>query len=297
MTRLRGLAASALVLCLLPIAAGAHNIKDSIQTQQGRIRETQAQLLHEKHALMAAQTREADLRRQLGETDQSIVSVSSSLDDLSAQVHHNRAKLEWNAVQLQAAQATLDRHSDVLHRQLVDAYEHGDIGYLNILLSSTSFSDFVERWDDIRYLIDANERAIRERRSVEEQVADVQRRLDVAQSQLDGSVNRQQQTQSQLNSLAATRQGLVIEAQAQRENVATQVSQLEDLSAQEEAALEQLIVERQREEAARRDAQRRAALLAGRAAPAPPSTGQFSWPVSGPITSPFGYRSDPYGAG
>jgi murein DD-endopeptidase MepM/ murein hydrolase activator NlpD len=166
-----------------------------------------------------------------------------------------------------------------------------------VLLSSTSFSDFVERWDDIRYLIDANEQAIRQRRSAEERVAAVQHSLDGSENMLETSLNRQQQARYQLDALAQTRQGLLGEAQAQRQNVAAEVTHLEELSAQEEAALVQLIIERQREEAARREAERRAALLAGRAAPPAPSTGDFSWPVSGPITSPFGYRSDPYGGG
>jgi murein DD-endopeptidase MepM/ murein hydrolase activator NlpD len=293
----RILAAVAIATLAQPMPAAAGTIKDSIQTQQQRIRETQQRLQHEKGALDAARVREADLQRQLAETSESIAEVRDSLDDLSTQVKHNRTKLAWNTIQLDAAQATLDRHNEVLRRRLIDAYEHGDLGYLNVLLSSTSFSDFVERWDDIRYLIDANQQAIRERRSAEESVAAVQRSLDGAENSLETSLNRQQQARYQLDALAQTRAGLLTEAQSQRQDVAAEVTHLEELSAQEEAALERLIVERQREEAARREAERRAALLAGRAAPPAPSTGEFSWPVSGPITSPFGYRSDPYGGG
>jgi murein DD-endopeptidase MepM/ murein hydrolase activator NlpD len=293
----RILAAVAIATLAQPMPVAAGTIKDSIQTQQQRIRETQQRLQHEKGALDAARVREADLQRQLAETSESIAEVRGSLDDLSTQVKHNRTKLSWNTIQLDAAQATLDRHNEVLRRRLIDAYEHGDLGYLNVLLSSTSFSDFVERWDDIRYLIDANQQAIRERRSAEESVAAVQRSLDGAENSLETSLNRQQQARYQLDALAQTRAGLLTEAQSQRQDVAAEVTHLEELSAQEEAALERLIVERQREEAARREAERRAALLAGRAAPPAPSTGEFSWPVSGPITSPFGYRSDPYGGG
>jgi murein DD-endopeptidase MepM/ murein hydrolase activator NlpD len=54
-----------------------------------------------------------------------------------------------------------------------------------------------------------------------------------------------------------------------------------------------MIVERQREEAARREADRRARQLAGQTLPAETGPGLFSWPASGPITSPFGVRSDP----
>lgn len=66
---------------------------------------------------------------------------------------------------------------------------------------------------------------------------------------------------------------------------------MESLSAAEESALEGLILERERELAA----QRRAAGIAGGVESGTP--GMFSWPVTGTITSPFGWRSNPFGGG
>ena len=65
---------------------------------------------------------------------------------------------------------------------------------------------------------------------------------------------------------------------------------MEDLTASEEAALEALIREREQELAA----QRRAAGIAGGTESAG-AGGSFSWPVTGTITSPFGWRSNPFG--
>ena len=67
------------------------------------------------------------------------------------------------------------------------------MGYLNVLLSATSFNDFVERWDDIRYLIAANERTVRERRDAERAVAFVQRELERQRLELSYSAKREQQ--------------------------------------------------------------------------------------------------------
>jgi murein DD-endopeptidase MepM/ murein hydrolase activator NlpD len=205
---------------------------------------------------------------------------------------------------LNAAEATLQRHNDALKRRLVDAYERGDLGYVNVLLSATSFSDFVERWDDIRYLIAANQKTVRERRAAEHAVSLARRDLEGERLALADAEQRQQEAKYQLASLAAQRQQLYEVAQLQRRSVANEVVQLEELSAAEEASLEAMIRERQRIEEERRaaeDAQRRrAAQLAGQALPPPENTGApgtFSWPVSGPITSPFGMRPNPLGQG
>ncbi len=69
---------------------------------------------------------------------------------------------------------------------------------------------------------------------------------------------------------------------------------MENLSAGEEAQLEGLILESEREIEAQQASGRRAAGIAGTP---PRSNGRFSWPVTGMITSPFGWRSNPFGGG
>jgi murein DD-endopeptidase MepM/ murein hydrolase activator NlpD len=68
------------------------------------------------------------------------------------------------------------------------------------------------------------------------------------------------------------------------------VAQIENLSAAEEAQLENLILQRERE----LEAQRRAAGISG-GIESQGAAGMFSWPVTGTITSPFGWRSNPFG--
>jgi len=279
-------------------------IGDKIQSKQAEIEATRKRLDEKRSQLRFQQVRAEDLQRQLDETNSGIAHVSASLDALDAEVRGNERRLAWNDVQLRAAEATLKRHDDALKHRLVDAYERGDLGYVNVLLSSASFSDFVERWDDIRYLIAASERAVRARRAAERDVAAKQVALERQRLELGASLERQQRAKYQLASLASQRTQLVAAAEAQRRSVATEVAHLEELSAAEEAELEEFIRVRQREEAARRaaeaEARRRAAQLAGQALPPPEhegAPGSFAWPVSGPITSPFGMRSNPFGGG
>jgi len=286
-----------------PHTAGATSISSKIESKQAELSATRSKLERRKHDLALARARESDLEGQLSETNAGISRVGATLDVLSGQVAASQRKLAWNKVQLDAAEATLARHNDALRRRIVDAYERGDVGYLNVLLAATSFNEFVERWDDIRYLVVQTERTVRERRAAEHAVASARVSLEGEQLRLNEAVATQQRVQAQLASLAEQRRSLVAAASVERQTVAGQVAQLEDLSASEEGALEALIRERQREEEERRralaEAARRAALLNGQAPPPenPGAPGAFSWPVSGPITSPFGLRPNPFGSG
>jgi murein DD-endopeptidase MepM/ murein hydrolase activator NlpD len=273
---------------------------DPISQKQAEIEATRERLERKRGLLHFQEVRENDLAGQLADTNRGIARVGANLADLGAQMRSNQQKLAWNALQLAAAKTTLARHNDALRRRLVDAYEYGDTDYIDVLLSATSFTDFAERWEDIRYLVAANERTVRERRAAESLVERVQRDVERERVVIDDVIARERQTRMQLAELATQRVALVVAAEAQRRSVSTEVAQLEELSAAQEAELERFIRARQQLEEQRRQAadaeRRRAAELAGQAVPAPVNAGapgSFSWPASGPITDPFGMRMHP----
>ncbi len=288
----------------LEAPAARAGVTERIGATQREIQATQQRLRDQRATLQLQTVRFRELERQVAETNDGIARTSDRLDVLDAQLRHTERNLAWNRVQLDAAERTLARHDGALRHRLVDAYERGDLGYVNVLLSSTSFGDFVERWEDIRYLIAANERTVRERRAAEGAVASARAELEGKQLGLVETRRREDETKRQLASLAEQRTQLAHAADVARRSSATQIAELENLSAAQEHALEELIRERQRAEAARRAAEeaqrRRAAQLAGQAVPPPANSGApgaYSWPASGPITSPFGMRADPFGHG
>jgi murein DD-endopeptidase MepM/ murein hydrolase activator NlpD len=290
----RVLALAALAALVPQLALAKTHIEDKINAQQAKIHAVHTKL-HEKRAqLVDARAKVGSIQSQLAETNRNITLVNGRLGELQGRIHWTERKLAWNQIQLNAARATLHRHQDALNRRLVDAYEHGDLGYVDVLLRARSFGDFVERWNDIRYLVRSSEATIRARRDDAKKVATIERGLLGTQAQLQGQEAQVRQQRYALDGLAAQRRILLAQADTQRKEVETEVSQLDEESASAEAALEQLIREKQAEEEARRLAARRAAQLAGEAVPEEPSApGQLTWPVSGPISSPFGMRNNP----
>ena len=277
------------VIAFLPHVATAQSIDAKIRAEKEKQAAIQARLHQKRAELHGVTLRYNDLQRQLGETNDAIAQVNGRLGSLQVQANSTQRRIDWNTVQLDAAKKSLALHDTLLRRRLVNIYENGDLSYLNVLTSVRTFSEFVERWEDLRLLIAANERAVRARKAAEEKVASVEADLERMQIELASQQQAQQQARNQLDTLASERQNLVVLAADQKRHVAAQVAEMEDLSAAEEAQLESLIREREAELAA----QRRAAGIAGGATEG--GTGAFSWPVTGTITSPFGWRSNPFG--
>ncbi|MBV8375258.1 MAG: peptidoglycan DD-metalloendopeptidase family protein, partial [Candidatus Eremiobacteraeota bacterium] len=274
------------------VAAGGGRsaIEAKIEAAKAKAARLGARLQLKRAELHSVTLRYNDLQRQLGETNSAIGAVNERIDSLDTQAASTQRRIDWNTIQLDAAQRSLRLHDSMLRRRLVDIYENGDLSYLNVLMAARSFNEFVERWEDLRLLIAANQRAVRERKAAEQRVAAVEADLERTRLELSGEQQAQEQARSQLGSLAAERQNLVALAGEQRRHAAAQVAQMEDLSAAEEAYLESLIQERQRELAA----ERKAAGIAG-GVESEGGPGSFSWPVTGTITSPFGWRSNPFG--
>jgi murein DD-endopeptidase MepM/ murein hydrolase activator NlpD len=286
-------------LALIAIAPGLAGAKTSaldtkIQAQQAKLHNVHVQLNAKKSDLDAAAAKVGTIAEQLAIANRNISSVQGQLAFLNAKMHTTEANLAWNHVQLDAAQKTLARHNDALKRRLIQAYEYGDLGYLAVLLEAKSFGDFLERWNDVAFVVKANEVTIRARRADAEHVEAIQTGLESNETSLRNAQAAAAQQQVALSALAQQRQNLLTVAQSEKQDVAVQVGELEDTSASAEAALEELVREKQQEEDARREAERRAAQLAGVSLPPEPGApGQLLWPVSGPITSPFGMRMHP----
>ncbi|GAC1424006.1 MAG: peptidoglycan DD-metalloendopeptidase family protein [Candidatus Velthaea sp.] len=294
--KLRAIAVAALLALSVPLAhadAKSH-IDDKIKKQQAKIEAVQEKL-HEKRAkLIEARAKVGTLAEALQQTNANINAVSGRIGNLDAQMHSTQKKLAWTRVQLDAARKTLSRHNDALKRRLIDAYEHGDLGYIDVLLESRSFGDFVERWNDIRYIIKANQATIRQRRVVEASVKGIEGSLVGTAAMLANQQAQAQQEHHALDALADQRKSLLQAAAQEKNAVQSEVTQYQEMTAEEEAALESLIRQKQAEEEARKAAERRARQLAGETlGPPAGAPGTVSWPVSGPITSPFGMRNHP----
>jgi murein DD-endopeptidase MepM/ murein hydrolase activator NlpD len=265
------------------------NALDAVHAHQQRLDELRSRLHHKQVELQRAAAAAQDLHAQLAETRSSIASADRELDTLDARVAASRRRLAWERVQLAAAEASARRHEEAYRRRIVQIYEHGELSYLEFLLQSHTFSEFAERFEDLRLLVAADQRTVVERQRAQRTLARRETAVEEATVSLESDLAAEEQTRTRLAALAAERANLASVADRQQASVAAVVQSLDDLSESEERALEGAIAERQRELEAQR-------VSAG-GSPAAPAhgSGQFIWPVHGTITSPFGYRTNPFG--
>src|SRR5579862_7643220 len=140
-------------------------LQQKIEAARHRSEQIQARLHQKKQELHNATVKVNGLQDQLNQTNAAIGQVNARITDINYQTSSTERRLNWNSVQLQAAEASLKLHDQALKKRLVDIYENGELSYAQVLLSAQSFAGFVERWEDLRLLIRSNQDALRARRS------------------------------------------------------------------------------------------------------------------------------------
>jgi len=242
-----------------------------------------------------------------------ISGLSAQIDDYETQVSALRAEEQDTQIRLDAKQEELDkaqgevdkaykelqvlgarlkRSLAVLKERLVAIYQSGDTDMSDLILTSSSYGDLLERSTYIEQIQNSDETLVTRVRDLRDQQEAIVIRLKKAKDTIESA---RDEIAAEKQNLATARQALQdqqaklqaakSDRQAKVDSIDTKVDHLEDI----EADLQQKIQEQI------------AAASGVTVLPAGPMTSPSAagliWPVDGPITSGFGGRDSPGGIG
>jgi murein DD-endopeptidase MepM/ murein hydrolase activator NlpD len=273
----------ALVLvCGLALAAPAAG------DNSGKIAELQGKIA-------AARAHEAKLNAEIASVTREIRSLESRVGDVSQRLSILERDLELHQRRLDKLNALYELQTDrliflkreyervvqTLSRRMIDIYEAQDPTLVEVIINSDSFQ---EARDHIHYL---------------DAIAAQDKRItaDVADAKAEMKITRAKTKKTRAAVASATR-AVAVRTQQQRlvrDELLASRSRLSGARSSKRSALVATKAQEQEwvSEAnalAAADARVRGQLAATQTADSSPSASGLIWPVSGPVTSPFGYR-------
>ena len=262
------LALSLLISLSVTGTALADDLEDQLADLQRQAEEQQAKTNE-------ASAKVENVSERLRQIQEELRVATAEYKEVKGQLDSVEDKISDNTELLQKTEADLKVKNKKLQQRVRDIYINGQISYVDVLFGAKDFADLMTRMDVLKRIIKHDYDLIMK---VKEEKATVEN------------------TRAQLEKDKAEAEVLVADAQAKKAKV-------EDKESEQQVLLDQAIYDRDTSErmyeeimAASQEVAnmiRRSQMSFAGYSGAPAGAGGMIWPISGPITSEFGWRTHP----
>ena len=286
-------AAAAVIGLCVPVAFG-ESLWDRKNAVDSRISGLRDSIQHAKAKEGVLSTEISDASSRIDALNGDIAVLGDRLTKLESDLAAHRARLARLEDRLHELAATIQRLTQQhaiaqkrLEERLVTLYETDEASELEILLQAQSFSDLLEQLDYFRAIGEHDKEIADEIKRVQEETKVAKQETAAVRSEVaDATAILAKKTEEERAARAAllARQAALAAARDAKQNLLADVrsqrgkdeEDLEKMQAASAAIASQL--------------QSSASSEAGGGSGGTPSSSGFIWPVSGPITSGFGWR-------
>ena len=254
------------------------------------------QLSNIQQQLTNEANKKSEAEKTIGTVYEQLHAIQIELDTATAdlkQVQADRIRLDQDITkteaELKAAQERLQSREKVFYKRVRYIYINGRLSYLDVVVGSKDFSDFANRMEMLKRILQADMELINTIKTEREEIASKKAKLEADRAKVLELEKVAQEKQTIINQKKAERQAVLERAMNDRDTAERAYNELMASSASITAMLQQRAAER----AAAAAAASQGGSGGGATTTWVQGTGQLAAPVNAPITSDFGWRIHP----
>lgn len=238
-----------------------------------RLQQTREQLDQKRQEVKEQKKTVSDYTSQIAALNASINEKESEIKSLSARMDRALVALRSTEKELEKAEKELEKNDKILRRRVRAMYESGPVSYLDVLLGARNFSDFLNRYEMLKWVVAQDSKLIARCEKQRDELEQKKKGLERQRDTIAALIRRQNAAREELAARNEAKRFLLASAKKNLTRYQAEVRRLED---EEEEILRSI---------ARRNSN----------GDMPRVSGAFQWPTPGyaTITSPFGYRIHP----
>lgn len=259
-------AAIVFLLSTFSLTVFADSLEDKLQ-------DLQTQAADQKAKAEEATSKVATISEQLKELQSGVDAAEADYKAVKTKLDETEKKIDKNEETLEKTEKDLAKKTKILDKRVRDIYINGQINYVDVLFGAKDFSDLMTRMDLLKRIIKYDYDLITKVQQDKAMVLEIRKELEVDKENNKKLVEEAAKKAAAVKTRRADKQKLLDRAQYDRETSERAYEELKAASRQVENMIRQ-----------------------SRYVPSgtPRSgSGRMIWPLNGPITSEFGWRTHP----
>lgn len=258
-----------LILSLTFVQVYGDNL-NNLKNQQKNIN---SKLKQTKDQINSTHNQKKDVSQQIHELDLKLDNATVELENVGKQLDKLNNNIKKTTEELHDAEKKLDNKKDLFNKRVRVMYQNGNVGYLEVLLSSGNIKDFLSRKEMIQSIADHDKELIAYMKEQRDIINSKKAELEAQRASVEATKVKIEARKKDLEVATREKENLMSRLQKDIKEYEKAYDQLNE----EAKAIESKIVKLQRNTG-------------------PYSGGKMGWPVPAGytrISSPYGYRIHP----
>ncbi|MGE7842211.1 murein hydrolase activator EnvC family protein [Lysinibacillus sp. NPDC093712] len=278
--------------------------KKQVETKKNQLNSS---ISNKENAISANEEKQQKLLDQIQALNAEIETTNSNIKNVLAEIQSTNAEIKELEGTIEELLRKIEERDVLLQDRARAIQAGGSVSYLDVLLGSNSFVDFIDRFSAVNALLEADRQIIRDQKQDKQTLEEQKQVLESKRQKLEEQKAKLERLKASLDGQKKEKNTLVEQLEKEQAKLKSEKVLLEKEYSEAleiSAELQQQIISEQNrlaEVARQQEAKRKAAAAAAAAAGnsgsggstvnAPASDGTWIKPTNGRLTSPYGWRN------
>ena len=247
---MRGKKLCSLVLAAVVFATGVPASATSIKSIQNEKTKNESELKNIQSKISGIESQKSALSSEVSSLNDDLTDTLLNIQVLESDLADQEVEIEQAQKDYEAAKATEEQQYDSMKKRIQYLYETGQESYVEMLLTSESVADLVNKVDYAEELQEYDRRLLDEYKAAKQAVIDLQAQLEEEKQELLEMEEQLKEEKANLESVIAQKRSQIADFDSQLSAAKAKVSEYQKKIKEQNAQIKQL----QKEEEAKRKA-------------------------------------------
>ncbi len=247
---MRGKKLCSLVLTAVVLATGVPASATSIKSIQNEKTKNESELKNIQSKISGIESQKSALSSEVSSLNDDLTDTLLNIQVLESDLADKEVEIEQAQKDYEAAKATEEQQYDSMKKRIQYLYETGQESYVEMLLTSESVADLVNKVDYAEELQEYDRRLLDEYKAAKQAVIDLQAQLEEEKQELLEMEEQLKEEKANLESVIAQKRSQIADFDSQLSAAKAKVSEYQKKIKEQNAQIKQL----QKEEEAKRKA-------------------------------------------